>query len=85
MEIYPFYVTFGVQYGRRPGDDMHNLAMYADGYAVFEAPSYEIAHALAAAVYGTQWAFIYTEADFQPEYHPAGELMRLSWTWKAVS
>lgn len=78
-----FYVTFGVQYGRREDDDQHPLHMYGDGYAVIEAPDMEMARRIAFAIFEQQWAFIYGAEfmlnDRRDEWHPAGELLRIAW------
>jgi len=84
MEIQEFAITFGVQYGRRKDADKHPMGMFGDGYAVIEAPSAEVARALAFAAFGEKWSFQYpmekfaTRENFE-QYYPAGELMRLAW------
>jgi hypothetical protein len=78
MEIHEYFVTFGVQYGRRPGDDVHPLGMYADGYAVIEAPDMETARAMAFAIFDDKYAFIYGQAP-QERHVPEGELLRICW------
>lgn len=79
--IREFYVTFGVQYKEKPLylDEQHPRGMHGNGYAVIEAPTEEIARALAHAVFNQRWAFLYETAP-AGEYAPAGEIMRLSWT-----
>ncbi len=79
-----FYVTFGVQYGHRDDDEKHAFGMYHDGYAVIEAPNYEVARSIAIAVFGQEWAFIYMKEDFiddgtDKKYHPLGEQLRIAW------
>lgn len=83
-EIKEFAITFGVQYGHRSDDPKHPLGMFGDGYAVIEAPQMTIARAIAGAVFGTQWAFIYDLEEFlaeerRLEWNPAGELLRIAW------
>lgn len=83
-EIQEYAITFGVQYGRRPDDDRHPLGMFADGYAVIEAPDGETARKIAFAVFGQQWAFDYPLSEFLREgshelSRRAGELLRIAW------
>jgi hypothetical protein len=59
--------------------------MHKDGYAVIEAPDIEVARKIAAAIFGTQWAFIYEKADFiddgtAAKWHHSGEMLRIGWT-----
>jgi len=77
-QIREWYVTFGVQFGRRPGDDHHPLGMFSDGYAVIEAPTDEMARGIARAIFGQHWAFLYHDKPAE-KYVPAGELLRLAW------
>jgi hypothetical protein len=83
--IEEFFVTFGVQYGRREGDLEHPLGMYSDGYAVIEAPDLHTARKIAHAIFDDKWSFIYDKDDFihdgtAKRWHPAGELLRIRWT-----
>jgi hypothetical protein len=78
MKIREFYCTFGVQYGRRPDDDVHPLGMFADGYAVIEAPNIEIARRMAGAIFEQAWAFVYNEKP-KDRHAPKGELLRIAW------
>lgn len=86
-EIVETVITFGVQYGRREGDEKHPLGMYGDGYAVIEAPSREVARRIAHAIFDGRWSFDYPLEEFMVHpmrelFHPAGELMRIGWTQK---
>lgn len=77
-QIREWYITFGVQYGRREGDEHHPLGMFSDGYAVIEAPTHEMARRLAFAIFEQKWAFLYSERPTQ-KHAPAGELLRIAW------
>lgn len=74
------YITFGVQYKEHPTDEgeAHPDGMFGEGYAVIEAPSREVARAIAHAVFHDKWAFDYSEPP-KPEYAPAGEILRIAW------
>jgi hypothetical protein len=82
LDIQEFYVTFGVQYSKHDGADQHPLGMVKDGYAVIEAPNMEMARRIAAAVFGTAWAFIYGEEFITDgsaaKWHHDGELLRIA-------
>lgn len=84
-------ITFGVQYKHpdNPWFDerkVHPLGMHGDGYAVIEAPSRDVARAIAHAVLAP-WAFDYDAATFFErerrqsfkEMYPYGELLRIAW------
>jgi len=85
LEIERYYVTFGVQYGTDPErHELHPLDMTGRGYAVIEAPSYGIARGITTGIFGTEWAFIYEEAEFHDDgksakWYPDGELLRIKW------
>jgi hypothetical protein len=78
MEIHEFYVTFGVQYGRRPDDLPHPQGMFSDGYAVIEAPDMETARAMTFAAFDDKYAFVYPSRP-ESRHVPAGELLRIKW------
>jgi len=78
MEIHEFFVTFGVQFGRRPGDQKHPLGMYADGYAVIEAVDIGMARGIAHAIFDRAWAFVYEKPPAE-RHAPKGELLRIKW------
>jgi hypothetical protein len=77
-QIREWYITFGVQYGRRQGDEHHPLGMFSDGYAVIEAPTHDMARAMAFAIFEQKWAFLYSEPPGK-RHAPAGELLRIAW------
>lgn len=87
MDLTQTYVTFGVQYTRpsefQHEDEKHPLGMHGNGYAVIEAPSYEIGRAMAFAIFGERFAFAYPAEDWEmkdvPRFYPDGELMRIAW------
>lgn len=86
-EIREFYVTFGVQFSRHPGADVHPLGMVKEGYAVIEAPDMDIARKIAHAIYGNLYAFIRDKEEFidggiAARWHHEGELMRIAWVGK---
>lgn len=71
-----FYITFGVQYGRDPEKhEIHPLGMTGNGYAVIEADDYEDARDAAFEVFGSRWAFVYTDKPLDIRA-PEGELAR---------
>jgi len=73
-----WYITFGVQYGRREDDDKHPLRMYSDGYAVIEAPDEEMARRIAKAIFEDEWSMIYSVIP-ERQFAAAGELLRIAW------
>ena len=85
MDLAPeFYVTFGVQFSRHPGADVHPLGMVKEGYAVIEAPDMDIARKIAHAIFGNLYAFIRDREEFidggiAARWHPEGELLRIAW------
>lgn len=83
QEIREFFITFGVKYGRREGDEKHPLGMYADGYAVIEAPSESVARTITQAIFGEAWAFMYTSVPMK-QYAKAGELLRIRWVYPST-
>lgn len=65
MNIYEFYVTFGVQYTEDPTEgELHPLGMTKDNYVVIEAPDLRIAQRIANAIFGEKYAFIYPRSEF---------------------
>lgn len=81
LRINEYYVTFGVQFGRRASDDQHPLGMYTDGYCVIEAPDEDVARRIAHALFREQWAMIYSSVP-ERQFNQAGELMRIKWIQK---
>jgi hypothetical protein len=86
-EIHEYYVTFGVQFSKHPGADVHPLGMVKDGYAVIEAPDMDVARKIANAIFGTLYAFIRDKEEFidggiAARWHHDGELMRIAWVGK---
>jgi len=84
LDIQEFYVTFGVQFSRHPGADVHPLGMVKEGYAVIEAPDMDIARKIAHAIFGNLWAFIRDKEEFidggiAAKWHHEGELLRIAW------
>lgn len=85
-EIVETFITFGSQYGRDPErSEIHPLEMSGHGYAVIEAPSYEIGRAIAFAIFNRQFAFVYGAEEWHdkdddiPHWYPEGELLRIRW------
>ena len=72
-----FYVTIGVQYreGHPAWPELH-----PDGWLRVDAVDEEAAREAVDERLNGQWAFIYTVATFKPEFHPLGELARLTVT-----
>ena len=77
-----FFLTFGVQYKRRPpeawdgyGDPHPRHPNFVDGngFVRIEAPTEDRARALAIEHFGTAWAFL-NESAPEPQYAPLGEL-----------
>jgi len=84
LEIREYFVTFGVQFSRHPGADVHPLGMFKEGYAVIEAPDMDMAHKIAYAIFGDFWAFIRDREEFidggiAARWHHDGELLRIAW------
>lgn len=67
-----YYVTFGQKYHREPHPDFPRAN--PDGWLRVIAEDYESARKIVTERMGPAWAFMYTEDDFKPEYHPLGEL-----------
>jgi hypothetical protein len=87
LDIREFYCTFGVQWSRHPGSDVHPLGMVHEGYAVIEAPDMEIARKIAYAIFGHLYAFIRDKEEFidggiAAKWHHEGELLRIAWVQK---
>jgi hypothetical protein len=75
-DLVRMYITFGVQYAREPHPSFP--AAHPSGYFVIEAPTQVACRELAVLLFNRHWAFDYTEAEFDPSYHPMGELGRIS-------
>lgn len=75
-DLVRMYITFGVQYERDPHPSF--AAAHPSGYFVIEAPTQVACRELAVLLFNRAWAFDYTEAEFDPSYHPMGELGRIS-------
>ena len=79
--IHPYYVTFGVQYAH----ESHPMGMHPAGYAVIEAPDMETARAIAFAVFGQEYAFIYDKEHFiddgtRDRWHTGrGVMLHIKW------
>jgi len=71
-----FYVTFGVQYPREP-HPLYERATGA-GWVRIEAASWERARDVAFGLFGPHWSFLYTELEFDPSWHEAGQLAWVS-------
>lgn len=70
------YITFGMQYAREPHPTFP--AAHPNGYFVIEAPTAVACRELAVLLFQRHWAFDYGEAEFDPSFHPLGELGRIS-------
>jgi hypothetical protein len=55
-----YYFTFG---------QAHPLK---DNWVEIHAPNVAAARAEIIKLFGTKWGFVYTDADFKPEYFPGG-------------
>lgn len=66
------YVTFGMKYAREPHPTYPKA--HPDGWLRITAPTVEDAFNLIARRIGTAYAFYYTSANFEPHWHPMGEL-----------
>lgn len=75
-DLVRMYITFGVQYSREPHPTFPKA--HPSGYFVIEAPTQVACRELAVLLFNRAWAFDYTEAEFDPSYHPMGELGRIS-------
>lgn len=67
-----FYVTMGVQYRNEPHPDLTFAQANPDGYLIVRAPNERYARDILGAVIGNRYAFLYTEAEFEPKWHPLG-------------
>ena len=76
-----WYVTFGVQYGQYEHPMLPGVT--ADHWLRIVAPTEQLARSLTVAVVGDCWASIYDEANFQPEWHPAGEFASVEFRFLA--
>ena len=63
-----FYVTFGQRYRVEP----HPYLCHPDAFTEVQAETYEHAREKVITRYGTQWAFIYGEAEFDKSLYPRG-------------
>jgi hypothetical protein len=80
--VHDYYVTFGVQYGKKVGSTPHPLRMQTSGYAVIEARDLAEAQRIAHEVFDVRYAFVYDQEHFiddgtAAKWHPDGELMRI--------
>lgn len=76
-----FYITFGVQYRYAPHPRLAPEVAHPDGVMEIIAPDEEVARALAHAVTGGGYAFIYPWGDGpDPKYHPRGATSTLAFT-----
>jgi hypothetical protein len=73
-----FYVTFGVRYREEP----HPIwpKAHPDGYLTVIAKNEEMARRFTAALLANQWAFIYTEDNFNTARWTRGELGRIEFS-----
>ena len=72
-----FYFTFGVQYSHEKHKHWKNV--HPDGWLLVQAPDEDAARRVAHRFIGNVYAFSYPEDRFKREYHPLGELGRISW------
>lgn len=85
MEVKRFIMTVGVQY---VGDEahpwtVHPLGLTGRGYSIIEAPTLSIATAIASAITGNQYAFLYPDDEraqlMLAEHHHAGCQLHIPW------
>lgn len=65
-----FYLTFGQKYRYEPHPSGNSVS--PDGYVLILAPNEGTARDLAFNIYGSAWAFIYSDDAFEKSYHPLG-------------
>ena len=68
-----FYLTFGQKYRHEP----HPLGGHPDGWFTITAPDKSHARELIFQLCGPQWAFLYSEREFDATHracYPLGEL-----------
>lgn len=88
MAVEEFYVTFGVQYtGNEETGEVHPLGMTRQAYAVIEAPDLETARAMAFAIFGEKYSFIYDWDNFMGDgtyekwYAGRDAALTIKWMW----
>ena len=72
----PFYVTFGTMY--RHERHPYWRAASPDGWLLVLAPDEEAARLLLRRTISNRYAFIYTKDRFKRDYHPDGEIGRIT-------
>jgi hypothetical protein len=79
------YVTFGTQYGPSPLRETHPVFEWisGDGWVRISAPSREAGRQLAFDIFGSAWAFEYSEVPgaergMTEVWYPAGELAHIT-------
>lgn len=70
-----FYLTFGNKYKHQPHPS--GTVINPDGYVLIQAYTYDEARAKAFEVFGPEWAFLYTEDNFEAKFFPAGVLRKI--------
>lgn len=70
-----FYVTFGQKYR----EEIHPQGAHPDGWTEVHADSELDARRKVVEHYGTKWAFLYDESDFQRQrqHYPLGCIERI--------
>ena len=71
-DMQTFYVTMGVQYRNENHPDLTFAQANPDGYLIVRAVNERYARDILGAVIGNRYAFLYTEAEFDPSWHPLG-------------
>ena len=72
-DLQRFFLTFGTQYAYTEHPTMPDV-VHPHGWVTLIARDEETARAMAVTLFGSAWAFLYTEETFNPGYHVAGEL-----------
>jgi hypothetical protein len=65
-----FFITFGQKYRH----EEHPQGGHPDGWFEVNAPDIATVREKAFNAFKNHWAFIYTETEFDPSYHPLGKL-----------
>lgn len=81
--VQSFVMTVGIKYKHGDHGPQHPLGLHGDGYTIIEAPNYDIAHGIAVAITGREFAFLYSPSveteDMLRKWHHTGEELRVSW------
>lgn len=72
-----YYVTLGYRFANEAHTYLENAS--PDGYVLIIANSESDAREIAIKNLGMEWAFIYSEADYDDTFQPLGELARFTY------